>query len=52
MSSDNYEVCEDEDYLNDLEDDLHFRHRINETDSDSEEEESEKEKSDEDMDSD
>ena len=55
MSSDNYEVGDDEHYLDDLEDEAldNWRYRINETDDEeSEEEESEEEESEEDMDSD
>ena len=57
MSNDTYEVGDDEHYLDDLEDDLDFRLRINETDGESgeeesEEEDSDEEESDEDMDSD
>ena len=38
---DDYELGEDEYYLDDIEDDLDWRHRINETDDESEEEEEE-----------
>ena len=47
MRSDNYELGEDEHFLDDLEEEQDWRHRIYETDDASEEEES-----DEDMDSD
>ena len=33
MSTDDYEVRDDADYLDDIEDDLDWRHKINETDS-------------------
>ena len=39
MNNDSYEVGDDECYLDDLEDDLDWRHRISETDSESDEEE-------------
>ena len=54
MSSDGYEVSDDEYYLDDIEDEAldNWRYRTNETDDEeSEEEESEEEESDEDMDS-
>ena len=44
MSNDNYEVGDDEHYLDDLEDDLDFGHRVNETDSEGDEEESRRRK--------
>ena len=55
MSSDNYEVGDDEYQFHDLEDEAldNWRYRINETDDEeSEDEESEEEESDEDMDRD
>ena len=51
MGTDGYEVGDDECYLDDLEDNLDWWYRINETDDESEEEESEANEDD-DMDSD
>ena len=54
MGADGYEVGDDEQYLDDLEDEAldNWRYRITETDDESEEEERAEEESDEDMDSD
>ena len=51
MRSGNYELGEDEHFLDHLEEEQDWRHRTNETDDESEEEESEDDE-DEDMDSD
>ena len=51
MSTDNYEVRGDEYYLDDVDDNLDWRNRTNETDSESEDDEIEEDES-EDMDSD
>ena len=50
MNTDNYEVGDDEYYLYEIEDDLDWRHMINETDDESGEEEDEEDEEDDDED--
>ena len=50
MSNNGYEVRDDEYYLDDIEDNLDWRYRANETDDGNEEDESEEDESGKDMD--